>query len=334
MKLLMVALLAALPALAIDPDLLFMMQGGRPLIVKVEDGALTPVRQLNLASGDGISYSFACVGGECTLTIASGASATPGVYAATMGSSATWTVAGATHGLGTCDVIVGVMEASGTKLKDLNPGEWDCETAAGANQYDVVVRFVTAQAGRLVILKSGGGSGGGGAVSSVFGRIGDVTATSGDYSFSQIGGTVAVNQGGTGATTAAGARGALLPSTSGNGLKVLRANAGGTDYELATVSAGVGNVVGSENSASLSSWGTLAAVGSAGNCASKNISFTGVVSGSRLVLGVPSALPVGVIPKVVPGTDIAVVTLCNVGSTSVSADLEGTYTVTRLEVVN
>ncbi len=41
---------------------------------------------------------------------------------------------------------------------------------------------------------AGGGSGGGGAVSSVFGRIGTVSGQSGDYTFSQIGGSVGAGQ--------------------------------------------------------------------------------------------------------------------------------------------
>lgn len=47
--------------------------------------------------------------------------------------------------------------------------------------------------------------GGGGAVSSVFTRTGAVVATTGDYTFPEISGTAAVNQGGTGAVTAAAA---------------------------------------------------------------------------------------------------------------------------------
>ncbi len=54
-------------------------------------------------------------------------------------------------------------------------------------------------------------------------------------------GTVAVANGGTGATTAANARVNLLPSYSGNALKVLSLNAGGTDVEW-SVSAGTGTV--------------------------------------------------------------------------------------------
>lgn len=54
-------------------------------------------------------------------------------------------------------------------------------------------------------------------------------------------GTVALANGGTGATTAANARTNLLPSYSGNALKVLSLNAGGTDVEWST-SAGTGTV--------------------------------------------------------------------------------------------
>lgn len=66
---------------------------------------------------------------------------------------------------------------------------------------------------------------------------------SGDISgnAANVNGTVAVANGGTGATTAANARTNLLPSYSGNALKVLTVNAGGTDVEW-TSSAGAGTV--------------------------------------------------------------------------------------------
>ena len=52
---------------------------------------------------------------------------------------------------------------------------------------------------------------------------------------------VTIGKGGTGQTTAAAARVALLPSMTGNSLKTLRVNAGETDFELAT--AGVGDAL-------------------------------------------------------------------------------------------
>ena len=76
---------------------------------------------------------------------------------------------------------------------------------------------------------------GGGAVASVFGRSGAVTAQTGDYSFSQISGTLGIAAGGTGQTTASTALTALLPSQSGttNG-QVLQSN--GTVASWATTS--------------------------------------------------------------------------------------------------
>jgi hypothetical protein len=53
-----------------------------------------------------------------------------------------------------------------------------------------------------------------------------------------ISGTVAINQGGTGATTAADARVNLLPSYTGNANKVLSLNSGATDVEWTTNGAG------------------------------------------------------------------------------------------------
>lgn len=83
-------------------------------------------------------------------------------YAADKGSATSWTIAGATIGLGTCDLVFTIYEADGTKIKDLKPETYECETAAGANQYDVTVTWATAQAGRIVLVKKGGTSGGGG----------------------------------------------------------------------------------------------------------------------------------------------------------------------------
>lgn len=51
---------------------------------------------------------------------------------------------------------------------------------------------------------------------------------------------VPVAEGGTGASTAQDARTNLLPSKTGNALKVLRVNAGETDYELAASAGGSG----------------------------------------------------------------------------------------------
>ena len=54
------------------------------------------------------------------------------------------------------------------------------------------------QTGRCVVSgTASGASGGGGAVASVFGRTGAVTAQAGDYSFTQITGTLGLSKGGT-----------------------------------------------------------------------------------------------------------------------------------------
>ena len=260
-----------------------------------------------------------------------------GVYTAIFSSSDTWTISGATHGLGTCSLVVQVMETSGTKLVGIQPGGWECETESGANQYDITISFETAQAGVLVLVKSGGSVviGGGGDVSSVFGRTGAVVSATNDYSFSQISGTAAVNQGGTGGTTASAARVNLLPSYTDQAGKCLKVATGSMDVEWSECGSGtVSNTLATKEIATLNTWGTLDAVGGAGNCASKNVSFWGLVSGSALVLGVPSTLPTSVKFDVRPGSDVAVVTLCNVGSSSVSSNLDGTYTITLLEVLN
>jgi hypothetical protein len=76
--------------------------------------------------------------------------------------STSWSLPGATHALGTCDVAVFVRYVDGTLYKPVEPNAWQCETAAGGTQYDITVTFTGSQAGRLLVLKSGAGSSGGG----------------------------------------------------------------------------------------------------------------------------------------------------------------------------
>ena len=64
----------------------------------------------------------------------------------------------------------------------------------------------------------------------------------GTQDVSTITGTLPIAQGGTGQTTAADARNALLPSKTGNASKVLRVKSDETDYELATPAGGAGKV--------------------------------------------------------------------------------------------
>jgi len=78
--------------------------------------------------------------------------------------------------------------------------------------------------------------------------VGATTASSGAFTtlsasgaFSLTGDQVQVSEGGTGATTAAGARSAILPSYATNALKFLRVNSGATDVEWVAES-GLGTV--------------------------------------------------------------------------------------------
>lgn len=117
-----------------------------------------------------------------------GCNVSGGNAAADFSSSTTWTYQGVTHALNTCDLTYTVYENSGTQRKITQPNAVLCETAAGGTQYDITVTWASAQAGRLVLLKSGGAATGGGSspVSSVFTRIGTVVAVSGDYTAAQV----------------------------------------------------------------------------------------------------------------------------------------------------
>lgn len=112
------------------------------------DAALTDISGLSCSSGEVIEWdgsNFVCGAGVGGST----------VYAATLGSSTTWTVTGVTHGLDTCDLTFGIYSEAAGVRSSLVPSAFTCDTA----NYDVVITFTVAQAGRLVLLKSGGGSG-------------------------------------------------------------------------------------------------------------------------------------------------------------------------------
>lgn len=72
--------------------------------------------------------------------------------------------------------------------------------------------------------------------------VGGVTIADGAISAASLALTtdLPVSEGGTGASTAQDARTNLLPTKTGNALKVLRVNAGETDYELAASAGGSG----------------------------------------------------------------------------------------------
>ncbi len=92
------------------------------------------------------------------------------------------------HNLGLMNVLVGCFDAADETVIP------DSMRIVSANQ--VAVTFSSPQSGRCVANATGGGSGvsGAGAVSSVFGRTGTVTAATGDYSFTQLSGTLALSQ--------------------------------------------------------------------------------------------------------------------------------------------
>ncbi|GIU74165.1 MAG: hypothetical protein KatS3mg004_1252 [Bryobacteraceae bacterium] len=90
------------------------------------------------------------------------------------------------HGLGTRSVLAGCVDEND---QTVIPNRLQV-----LDENRVQAEFSQPQSGRCVVNASGGGGSGSGAVSSVFGRTGVVTAQAGDYSFSQIGGFLALSQ--------------------------------------------------------------------------------------------------------------------------------------------
>lgn len=125
------------------------------------------------------------------------------------------------------------------------------------------------------------------------GAVGSTTPAAGAFTdvavsgaFSLTGDQVQISEGGTGATTAAAARAALLPSYAGNEGQVLSVTAGGDDVEWRVV-AGTGTVTsvsgtGTVNGLTLS--GTVTAAG--------NLTLGGTLSGVDLTSAVTGVLPV------------------------------------------
>jgi hypothetical protein len=120
-------------------------------------------------------------------------STTPANYVTVFIGQTTISVPGTTHRLGTASLLVACYDNS-VPASMIEPSTITVDPTT----YNVTVVFPAAQSGRCVINGysgvAGSGGGSGGAVSTVFGRSGDVVAGSGDYAFSQIGGTVANSQ--------------------------------------------------------------------------------------------------------------------------------------------
>ncbi len=99
-----------------------------------------------------------------------------------------------THNLGTLNVLVECFDELDSRVE---PGG-----IYVPNVNTAVVTFAVPQSGRCVVsgTASGTSGGSGGAIESVFGRTGAVTAQTGDYSFTQISGTLELTKGGTSQT--------------------------------------------------------------------------------------------------------------------------------------
>ena len=121
-------------------------------------------------------------------------STTPANYVTTFIGQTTISVPGSTHRLGTANLLVACYDSS-VPANMIEPSTITVDPSS----YNVTVVFPASQSGRCVIngysgVAGSGGGGSGGAVTTVFGRSGDVVAGNGDYAFSQIAGTVANSQ--------------------------------------------------------------------------------------------------------------------------------------------
>lgn len=284
-----------------------------------------------------------------------------GKFLGTDGTNAAWsTVLTAPYGL---DITAGT-----SANLDHNYGTKDaypmCVDAASPYEFTVPEKITYPSTNRITVLfnpaftgrcgvfstvAGTGGGGGGGAVSSVFGRTGAVTAATNDYSFSQISGTLAINQGGTGATTAAAARVALLPSLSGNGSKCLAANSGATDVEFITCASGGGG--GTVDGTSLLGAGTVGdplrvnpatvptrITGTASltmstftnSCEEGTITVSGAATGDEVMIGAPNSIGAGLLwSAYVSSANTVTLRVCRVNGTATLSGVTFRATIVR-----
>lgn len=124
-----------------------------------------------------------------TWTVEGGATATPN-YSKPFTSVTTLSILGTEHLLNTANLLVTCYDSE-SPAHIVEPDSVTVDPVT----YNVAIAFAQAQSGRCVVNgNSLSGSGGGGAVASVFGRTGGVIAQAGDYSFTQISGSVTNSQ--------------------------------------------------------------------------------------------------------------------------------------------
>lgn len=119
-----------------------------------------------------------------------GGSPTSGSWTESFTSSTTWTLPGATHGLGTCNLGYAIsLDDSGLRKLTRGASSITCEPDAGADQFDVVVTWSTATAGYLTVIAGGGTGGGGGGGSTPGGLTGTLQYNAGSGTFGGVTGS-------------------------------------------------------------------------------------------------------------------------------------------------
>ena len=261
-----------------------------------------------------------------------------------------------THNLASSNLIYACWD-------NASPAEWvNPLSVVKTNTNTATVTFAAAFTGTCYFNVGGGsgGGGGGGGITSLEGQTGatqtftddtNVTIVSGSNAHAITwAGTLAVARGGTGASTAAGAQVNLLPSYTGNTLKVLRVNAGETAVEWATVGGGGGSY--SEGSG-IDITGTVISVDptvtatflrgsfaydfasiTTGTCAQTTVTLSGAATGQAGVVAVSgAAFPVGVnlAQAKVTTTNTVAIELCNMSGSSYDPSADRTYTITLFQ---
>ena len=245
-----------------------------------------------------------------------------------------------THGFGSTGVLVACYDAASP------PQYMGWNTLQLTDTNSATVTFSMPASGACVVSSASGGGTGSGGVTSVFGRTGDVIATSGDYTFSQLSGTLAESQIASADEHGIGTKiqmftgsastddcakfdvnGNLVSAGAACGVSGGSYSAGtGISIADSTISVDTATVTSFLTGTDALNFGSIANA----SCADLTLTVPGAATGDAVAAGWPVSIAPGALGSMfVSAADTITVRLCNLSGSSVDPAL-GTYRATVL----